>query len=608
MKGLDLSKFKKVSSDNKCTTLQHADGHQLKIAHSALSPKMKAELDKLPIHKAQGGRIQRFAEGSEGVEAGSNDTPDSQTTGAPNPSPGVNININAQPQQPNPMPSPRPNVSPTMAPQDQMPQNAPIPLPNGGMSAEEAAAKYPGPPAQVGFNPNNPGPAPQAAQAPMAQKAIPARAPAQENMPDEGADEDQTPSPAAQPSAAMQSAPQSQPAAPQNLEQSKQAIKQDFSKEDQAWQQDLVNGHITPETYHDLFAKKDTLGKIGTIFGMMLSGAGAGLTHQPNLLVSLMDKQIANDLEAQKASKVNSQNYLRTNQERILQNAQIDKMLKEGKVNEQQAKLIKVDADTKAFALSQAQMLQASYHHLVTQVDQMPEGPQKEAAKQQLGLIYSRISDRINNINDTAAGASAYYKTLFGDTTGGSNPEQAFQKQTNAMRMMGPQGEARAKDLEEKHFPGLPGQASVPLTPGDREAINSGIDFDQKLHRFMDWTKNHSGDLSPSDRFKGAALAAELQGAYRQATHGGVYKEGEQNFISKLIDSEPTKFFNSIRVMPQLQAIAHENHARVNQLVKSKGFPGYEGAGSQQTTQPQYKIVNGVKYMRGPNGEAIPVK
>ena len=103
----------------------------------------------------------------------------------------------------------------------------------------------------------------------------------------------------------------------------------------------------------------------------------------------------------------------------------------------------------------------------------------------------------------------------------------------------------------------------------------------------------------------GQTLAAELQGAYRQATHGGVYKEGEQNFISKVITDNPTAFFNKVRVLPQLKALSQENQARVDQLVKSKGFSGYQGTAA---SQPQYKVYNGVKYMRGPNGEAVPVQ
>jgi hypothetical protein len=45
--GMDLSKFKHVKSDDKTTTLQHADGHTLTIAHGKLSKDMQAQLSAL---------------------------------------------------------------------------------------------------------------------------------------------------------------------------------------------------------------------------------------------------------------------------------------------------------------------------------------------------------------------------------------------------------------------------------------------------------------------------------------------------------------------------------------------------------------------------------
>ncbi len=52
---LDLNKFKKISSDDKSTTLQHDHGHCLKIAHAALTPKLRAQLHELPM--AEGGKV-----------------------------------------------------------------------------------------------------------------------------------------------------------------------------------------------------------------------------------------------------------------------------------------------------------------------------------------------------------------------------------------------------------------------------------------------------------------------------------------------------------------------------------------------------------------------
>ena len=584
MAAIDFAKFKKIASDDKVTTLKHPAGHMVHIAHNVLHPKLKAELDKIPMHKQNA--IKEFKDGGDVA----NDMPDNQDQGAqdnqndntaPAKAPqGTPVVINVGGAQPQP-PAPAPVVQPKPPqPQQNQPAIAPVPVPMDQQDENqpdnvEAVSETPGG-SSLG--------APGNGTPPIVPAGIPSTPEASNNT--------QSPSESAAPEAAV-------------VENPKEQVKQELNNEAMAFQHDLENGHITPETYSDLFAKKSTLGKISSIFGMMLSGMGSGLTHQPNALLQIMQNEINNDLEAQKQSKGNAQNFLRLNQQ--------------NKLNEAQTNLTQAEADTKSYALAQSQMLQSSFHDLVQNVNKMPEGAQKEAAKQQLGMIYTRVADRINNINDQAAGASQYYNTLFGKQgSAGASQEQGFQKQMSGMRMLGPQGEARAKDMEEKHFPGLPGQASVPLTSGDRDSINSGIDFDQKLHRFIGWTKNHSGDLSPSDMKAGQALAAELQGAYRQATHGGVYKEGEQNFISKLIDSKPTKFFNEIRVLPQLNAIAGENHARVNQLVQSKGFPGYPGVqqnipapkapGQAAADQPQYKMVGGVKYMRGPNGEAIKVQ
>lgn len=53
---LDVSKFKKLSADKHHTTLQHPEGHQIKISHSSLSPENRKALAKLPM-MADGGQV-----------------------------------------------------------------------------------------------------------------------------------------------------------------------------------------------------------------------------------------------------------------------------------------------------------------------------------------------------------------------------------------------------------------------------------------------------------------------------------------------------------------------------------------------------------------------
>ncbi len=614
---LDLSKFKKTKSDKNSSTLQHKDGHSLTIAHNALNSKMREQLESLPM--ADGGEVRTIGQ-----------IINYPGSGNPKPQPKPEPKMYAEagevlPQDPEAInydqeSSPGFNSgiqvaeNSSDAPSSAVFKDKPEPFNMDKMlssvlpvSALKAASEVPQssvikyPEEQQPQTENKPTGGPEV---PQTSELTPSKEAPGVNSPE---------TPKTQPKAqsypaidTQQLQPQQPKVSPQQVYQfTKDSTKNELSSENKAWEQDLNNGHIAPKTYSDLFADKSTLGKVGTIFGLMLSGAGAGLTGQPNALLGMMDKTIANDLEAQKQSKGNAQNFLRLNQQNQLNQAQIKHLGQEGQLNEAQSKMMNVETNTKAWALAQAKTMQSSFHSLVGKVEGMPEGPQKEQAKQQLGMIYSRMSEKINNLNDQASGASAYYKTLFGSPSGASS-EQQFQQQMGGMRMLGTQGMERAKDMEEKHFPGLQGQASVPLNSDDRNQINDGITFQKQMDRFTDWTKKHSGDLSPADENKGKALAADLQGAYRRATKGGVYKAGEQDFISQVIDSNPTKFFNSIRVAPQLAAVKEDAAAQLDQFVKSKGFGGYQG--EQGGGEAQYKTVGGIKYMRGPNGQAIPVK
>lgn len=379
--------------------------------------------------------------------------------------------------------------------------------------------------------------------------------------------------------------------------------------------QDFAMGHIKPETYADLYAKKDTLGKIGTLFGLLLSGAGSGLTGQPNAVMEMMKQQIGNDFEAQKSSAANAQNFYKLNLEKNLNAATIKKMVQEGTLSEQQAKVAEADARLKTHADARTQANWAGFHDLVQKVLKLPVGSSaRMEGEKQLGILLPQVQGENYNIIDQAAAASALAHAAFPQQPGAAptgpgqplsqnNPEPDFQNQQNTLRLMGKGDLATAN--ESKHFPGIEGQASVPLSGQDREDINSGINFQEKIKRFIDWTSKHSGELNPAIRKEGEALAAELQGSYRLVTKGGVYKEGEQGFISNIIKSVPTEFFNKVRVIPQLKAVAGESKAQLDQRLKSLGFQGgYKGKstsmppdGTKGTANGKPVVVKGGKWV-----------
>lgn len=60
---LDLKQFVKTGEDKGMTTLKHKAGHEIKIAHQALSPELQKQLKSLPLY--DGGMVEKFADGGE---------------------------------------------------------------------------------------------------------------------------------------------------------------------------------------------------------------------------------------------------------------------------------------------------------------------------------------------------------------------------------------------------------------------------------------------------------------------------------------------------------------------------------------------------------------
>lgn len=203
--GIDLSRFKKIASDGTTSTLKHAKGHEIRIAHKGLSPKMQEHLNNMPVHLADG-------------------DPDGEITQAA-----------AEPAQ--------------------LAQEAPL-------SVNVTPSSY----------------------YPTAQPAQPVQV--------------------AQPQMQLVSSPE------------------DDMAEHVKVTHDLATGKIAPETYQSLYGKSDTLGRIGTLFGLLVSGAGSGLAHQSNMVMDMMNKQIDQDLEAQKLNRENKRNFLSLQYQHDLQQAQ----------------------------------------------------------------------------------------------------------------------------------------------------------------------------------------------------------------------------------------------------------------------------------------------
>lgn len=427
-------------------------------------------------------------------------------------------------------------------------------------------------------------------QAPQYPYGAPEEAPAPTDQSDQS---DQAAAPARP---AAKPAPVQAPQAPQAPQVNPvEAKRGQYLAEDQAWAQDLANQHIKPETYRDLFAKKDTLGKISTFFGLMLSGAGSGLTHQPDALLGMMNSEIQNDLEAQKQSKANAQNFLRLIQQQQMTSAQVGKLGAE-------TRNLNLDAQTKSNLFANRAVL----HDILSQIDKLPQGsPQRQQGEALKVLLSQAVNSENYNIADRAATLSALVSSKQNQ---GQESVQDFQNTNQNYRLAGltPLAEYR----EQTNIPGFVGRSSAPMGAGEKNELNKYAEFDQQLGRFIDWTKQNSG-VTPTSLENigkinvGKTLARGLQSKYREASLGTVYKPSEQPLLSQTIPDDPTQFLNKWRVIPQLEALRKENMQQLNTAARTKGFQGYSG---QAAPGPRYKMSGGIKYMEGPNGEAIKVK
>lgn len=185
--------------------------------------------------------------------------------------------------------------------------------------------------------------------------------------------------------------------------------KEDLDQQAAHLQQDFNNGHITPKTYQGLYANKDTMGKIGTFFGLLMSGAGSGLTGQPNALLEMMNKEIDRDLEAQKASQTAAHNWLSLAQQHELQKAQVQKMGTEQQLI--QAQIAKMPAETRE-AEARAKLHEVEATKAPAQIKEMEARAQQSRAESGLiamntaktGMMLSMVKEMQNTVDKMPEG------------------------------------------------------------------------------------------------------------------------------------------------------------------------------------------------------------
>ena len=357
---MDLSQFKKVKEDHAFTTLKHAKGHEVKIAHAALDKNHQKQLKKLPMALAEGGEIKdpytsikkenykkplKFAQGGEApgesdeeYKARLNKTLTRNTEDPPAPElvkddtkreegtsalAGAfkadggevtedNTDDSSQPQAPvtinlNTAGQPTANIDPSQlnpkAVQQPLPSQQATQQPITQQPAQQQPVTSPSDPYGV------------QAQQEALQKGIAMQMSAQ----DLGAG-------GVQKLAKAQSDILQQQIAQQNQQlQTAQQHYNDYNSDANMIVKNIQDQKIDPSR---VWNDKSTVGKIGTVIGLALGGLSAGWNRTENPALKLFNQQVEQDLEAQKANLGKQQNLLSALNQHYGNQVEADNMFK----------------------------------------------------------------------------------------------------------------------------------------------------------------------------------------------------------------------------------------------------------------------------------------
>lgn len=347
---LDTKNLKKIHSDKHSTTLSHSSGHKIMVAHGALSPAMRKQLDAIP-HYSEGGYIEdrdRLHDADKSAKPKEN--PDNAVQ------PGYKSTPSTQ--------GPRKTYDQALHDLKGYADGGEVDDMDTRTDSEKAIAAQLGQ-AQQAPPPASYEPTPDQMQQPAISQA-PAAAIPQENATKELDQVAGTHHAALQNEAkAIGQQGQQEAGAADKQMKDMQALENEFNqksdsilKERKSVMDDYQAGHIDP---HHWWESKSTGGKIMTAIGLILGGLGASANGGKNVVLDLVNKQIDNDIDAQKTEMGKKTNMMTALTQQLGDVRQATMMNKVLKLDEFQASLSKAAAMSKdpiAKARAEQAMLQ----------------------------------------------------------------------------------------------------------------------------------------------------------------------------------------------------------------------------------------------------------
>lgn len=360
--------------------------------------------------------------------------------------------------------------------------------------------------------------------------------------------------------------------AAQTQADAKMAYKQQYDsleQERQAHMMDIKNGHIDPNKYWTGDANGNgSHSKIASAIGMIL--AGFNPTSQPNAAINFLKYQMDQNIEGQKTNLNSDQNLLAANLHQF------------GNLKD---------------AADMTRLMQADIVH-----DQLMQA----AGKAQSALAKSAAYQAAGDVKMTYAPLQQQFAMRrammnlanTGGSSGDPSNTAAAEQMIAYARMTNPD---MAKEMESRLIPGV-GMAKKPVPPDAQKEILSHQNLQNSGNDLLNYSKKHSNLVPGTAEYNfGVTKAMAFQQQIREGLLGTVFRESEKPLLEKFVNENPAGALKAFSTQPKIRAILESNNNALNTIKQGYGLP-------VQQPPPQIKTVNGVKYMRGPNGQAIPVK
>lgn len=287
----------------------------------------------------------------------------------------------------------------------------------------------------------------------------------------------------------------------------------------------IRDGQVDPNR---VFNNMSTGEKVLKSIGLVLGGIGSGLTHQPNVALSLLNKQIDNDIKAQEMDLNKNQNLLRENF----------------------ARTGDIRLAREATRVQQKDML-------AMKLEQVENNSQDPFVRQKAQLMRNQLALQ----NAQTVGQMQMWREMMGQGGGQQTPEQQVQK----MRFLNPE---MAKNLQERLVPGEKSFASIPVDAKTRERLEGQQQLIAGVKDLQSFVKNNTTVVPGTPAYNvGAQKAKILQSLVREGKLGTVYREGEQPLLDQFVNSNPAGAFKMLKTVPQLNELL-ESTQRENSLLK----------------------------------------